>query len=265
MVDMVGGVGLVVQASFVDRLVDSGRLPLAVLFLAFLVTFIATRSITRMIRAGRGPFHNNIVGGTHIHHAVPGLILLITGAFLSVGTHGIRPWAEISGALIGIGASLVLDEFALILHLQDVYWSPEGQLSVQVTSLALAVLGLALLGINPLTAGSGWGPWHWLAVSALPIHVAAVLLCIRKGKFSTAAVGAFLPPVAWVGAARLARPRSSWAKKHYSPTRLEDAEKRAQGFDARFGQWGLNLADLVAGHPSRPNPTAPAPKHPSTT
>jgi hypothetical protein len=76
-----------------------------------------------MIRAGRGPFRDNVSGGVHIHHAVPGIISTIVGAFTSVAVDGASPGAEISAVMIGIGASLVLDEFAMILHLQDVYWS----------------------------------------------------------------------------------------------------------------------------------------------
>ena len=97
-------------------------LPLALLFVAFLLTFVITRVITRLIRAGRGPFRNNVSGGVHIHHAVPGIILLIIGAITSVAADGTAPAGEIAAVLIGIGASLVLDEFAMILHMQDVYW-----------------------------------------------------------------------------------------------------------------------------------------------
>ena len=126
-------------------------LPLALLFVAFLLTFVITRVITRLIRAGRGPFRNNVSGGVHIHHAVPGIILLIIGAITSVAADGTAPAGEIAAVLIGIGASLVLDEFAMILHMQDVYWSREGQLSVQVVALTVAALGLLLLGLNPVT------------------------------------------------------------------------------------------------------------------
>lgn len=236
-------------------------LPLALLFVAFLLTFLITRTITRLIRAGKGPFRNNVAGGVHIHHAVPGIVLLIVGAVTSVAADGHSPAGEIAAVLIGVGASLVLDEFALILHLQDVYWSGEGQLSVQVVSLALAVLGLLALGINPLTTAdddtrSAYGTAAFVVV--LVIHLGCVLLCVAKGKYSTAVVGAFLPPVAWVGAARLARPHSRWSRRHYSAAKQERAQRRASGFDARFGKWGLTVADLVAGRPSTPDPSHPS-------
>src|ERR1700760_463614 len=129
--------------------IAAGKLPLMLCFLAFVVTFVLTRTITRLIRDGRGPFRNNVTsGGIHIHHAVPGIILLVIGAFTSLGATGLG-WNSFAAVAIGIGTSLVLDEFALILHLQDVYWSGEGQISVQVASLAAACLGLSLVGFSP--------------------------------------------------------------------------------------------------------------------
>jgi hypothetical protein len=240
----------------------AGQLPFLLLFLSFLVTFVATRTITRMIRAGVGPFRNNVAGGVHIHHAVPGIVLTLIGAYLSVAVGGRRPWAEVAGVLIGVGSSLILDEFALILHLQDVYWSPEGQLSVQLVALTLSVLGLVSLGLNPLTSDRGFGLGHLaIAVSAV-VHLCALLVCVRKGKYSTAVLGVFLPPVAWAGAIRLARPTSKWARSRYDSAKTARARARADGFDARFGRWGLDIADLVAGRPSLPNPAPPARSNP---
>jgi hypothetical protein len=233
---------------------DAGRLPFLLLFVSFLATFLATRTITRMIRAGVGPFRNNVAGGVHIHHAVPGIVLALVGAFLSVGVDGRRPWAEIAGVLVGVGSSLILDEFALILHLQDVYWSPEGQLSVQLVALALSGMGLALVGLDPFADQPWAGAGRWVVIGYALSHILAVLLCVRKGKYSTAVLGVFLPPVAWIGAVRLARPRSAWARGHYDAAKAARAKARADGFDARFGRWGLDIADLVAGRPSLPNP-----------
>jgi hypothetical protein len=235
--------------------------PLLLLFLSFLVTFVVTRTITRMIRAGVGPFRNTVAGGVHIHHAVPGIILTLIGAYLSVGVSGRRPAEYVAAALIGVGSSLILDEFALILHLQDVYWSPEGQLSVQLVALALSGMGLALLGVNPLTSDRGFGAGHVAVLAASAVHIGTLLVCVRKGKYSTAALGAFLPPIAWAGAIRLARPGSRWSRR-YDPATAARARARAEGFDARFGHWGLTIADLIAGRPSRADPAA-APSPPA--
>ncbi|GAB09991.1 hypothetical protein GOARA_050_00530 [Gordonia araii NBRC 100433] len=235
--------------SVLDNLTGTERLPLTLLFVAFLATFVITRAITRLIRAGKGPFRNNVRGGVHIHHSIPGIVLTIAGAITSVAANGTAPAAAISAVMIGVGSSLVLDEFALLLHLQDVYWSREGQLSVQVVMLTGAVLGLLALGVDPFTE-NGMHIGHIVLLANLPIHLLSVVTCVNKGKFSTAVFGAFLPPIAWAGALRLARPGSRWADKRYSPDELTRAKQRADGFDARWGRRGLAIGDLVAGRPS---------------
>jgi hypothetical protein len=96
--------------------IAAGKLPLMLCFVSFVVTFVSTRTITRLIRDGRGPFRNVTAGGTHIHHSVPGIILLMIGAFTAVGGPGTLTWLSFSAIAVGIGTSLVLDEFALILH-----------------------------------------------------------------------------------------------------------------------------------------------------
>ncbi|GAB18606.1 hypothetical protein GOEFS_059_00410 [Gordonia effusa NBRC 100432] len=233
-----------------SELVHSGQFPLFLLFVAFLTTFIVTRVITRMIRAGRGPFRNNVRGGLHIHHAVPGIVLMAVGGIMSVALDGASPGSEIAAVAIGIGTSLVLDEFALILHLRDVYWTQEGQLSVQVVTLTVAALGLMLLGYMPFGDDTGWLPAHLVVTVGLPVRLAAVVVCVIKGKYSTSLLGTLVPLVALVGAIRLARPGSRWARRFYGTDRLDRARRRATRFDSRFGRWGLSLEDLVAGQPT---------------
>src|ERR1700742_3990150 len=129
----------------------AGKLPLILCLIAFIATFVTTRTITRLIRDGRGPFHNNVTsGGLHVHHAVPGIILLIAGALTAVSGPMHLRWACLARGAVGVGMSLVLDEFALILHLQDVYWSGEGQLSVEAVCLTAACIVLVLTGFSPL-------------------------------------------------------------------------------------------------------------------
>ena len=83
-----------------DDIVDAGKLPLLLCLVAFIVTFVVTRVITRMIRAGRGPFSNNSVGGVHIHHVVPGLVLLtLAGYTLAwVAYNTFLHYGELSGS-----------------------------------------------------------------------------------------------------------------------------------------------------------------------
>ena len=235
------------------------NVPLLVCFAAFVVTFLTTRTITRMIRAGKGPFHDNVSeSGLHIHHAVPGILLLIAGAFVAVGTGATgSAWAIVGALLVGVGTSLVLDEFALILHLQDVYWATEGRVSVEMVSLAMACLGLAVVGLTPFKVDDVEGGVE--SATAIGAVIALVLLCIvisvMKGKYKLALFGAFIPFVAMVAALRLARPESRWAKRRYGPAKQARAEARTAWYDERFGPATQWVSDFVAGRPSEPDPT----------
>jgi hypothetical protein len=241
----------------------AGKLPLMLCFLAFVITFLITRGITRLIRDGRGPFHNQVSGGgVHIHHSVPGLFLLIVGAFTAVGGPENLGWRCFAGISVGIGVSLVLDEFAMILHLQDVYWSGEGQLSVQAVSLTAACLGLALVGFSPFGVEHVDGVELSIRLSATGVLVVDGLLaisCVLKGKYRCALFGLFLPPVSLFGALRLARPSSIWARRSYHGKRLADATRRAADFDRRWRPVQTDWDDFVGGRPSQPDPTVAGP------
>ena len=240
-----------------ENVIEPGKLPLLLCFAAFIVTFLSTRIITRLIRAGVGPFKNNVSSsGVHIHHAVPGIILLVLGTIMALrGPES--PWIEIAGILSGIGISLILDEFALILHLQDVYWSNEGRVSVEMIGLATAVFGFVLLGFSPLgvdevTVGDLEVRLTFLAGAVL--HFLLLLVCVLKGKYRSALVGCFVGPVAWWAACRLARPNSRWARRRYRGRKLERAQRRDAKFQAKWDPRWRWLSDAIAGAPSLPDP-----------
>jgi hypothetical protein len=222
---------------------------------AFVVTFLLTRLITRSIRAGRGPLRDVVTGGVHIHHSVPGLFLLLTGALTAVGAPPVAPWRHVAAVLVGVGASLVLDEFALILHLEDVYWSTEGRASVQAVALVVACLACALVGFTPFGVNDVDPAELGLRLTGLLgtlVAVVAVAVCAMKGKYRLALLAAFVPVVAFVGAVRLARPGSPWDRRCYRsrPARRERAARRTARFDARWDPRLRRLGDLVAGRPT---------------
>ena len=211
---------------------------MAICFAAFVITFIVTRVITRMIRAGRGPFKDNVSeSGLHIHHAVPGIILLVIGAFIAVGVDPDTPWGIASALLVGVGTSLVLDEFALILRLDDVYWLEEGRISIEMVSLAIGCLGLVLVGAEPFNFLKDDNGKITIesALLALAIVVPWFVVCVLKGKYRLTLFGLFVFPVAIFGAVRLARPASRWAKWRYKPKKMERAERRTARQDAALG------------------------------
>ena len=235
------------------EVVNGYKGPLLLSFTAFVVTFVATRTITRLIRAGRGPFHNVSSGGVHMHHSTPGVLLLMLGGFMGVGSPPLSPWTYVAGVLVGIGASLVLDEFAMIFRLQDVYWSQEGQLSVNVVTLAAACIGLAAVGVSPARLHDVPGPVAVVRIGAavvLVCHFVVVAVAALKGKYPTALIGLFISPVAWVAAVRLARPTSPWARRRYDPEKLAHAQQRAVEFDHRWGPVRRRWDDFIAGTPT---------------
>ncbi len=110
-------------------------------WLAFTGTFGAVRAITYSIRTGRGPFGNLSVGGEHLHHYLWGIALLAgVGAVAVRGSEAQRSHPAVSVSY-GVGMALIVDEFALLLDLKDVYWARQGRISVD-----LGVGGIAAVG-----------------------------------------------------------------------------------------------------------------------
>lgn len=240
-----------------DEVADGYKGPLMLSFVAFVVTFLAVRTITRMIRAGKGPFGNVSSGGVHLHHSTPGILILIAGAFVGIGSPPLSAWTYIAGVAIGLGAALVLDEFAMIFRLQDVYWSQEGQLSVNIVTLSAAVVGLGAAGLSPTRMdrlSTVSIVWRSVGVGLLVLHLVFVVITALKGKYSTAIVGLFISPVAWFGAVRLARPTSPWARWFYSDKHIARARHRADTFDERWDSVRFKWDDIIAGAPSTPDP-----------
>ncbi|WP_059006937.1 hypothetical protein [Streptomyces specialis] len=237
------------------NIVEPGKLPLLLALTAFVVTFLATRCVTRMIRAGRGPFHDVSAGGHHVHHAVPGVILMCVGGFGGVAAGG-RGWvAGATAVVFGLGAGLVMDEFALILYLQDVYWSDQGQKSVEAVVLTTSLLVILLTGFSPLgvdDVGRDESQDRASAVTTLLVNFALALTALLKGKFRVAILGVLIPVVALVGAVRLARPGSPWAKRLYRrrPRATARAEHRARRHEAHWGALERRMGDLLGGTPT---------------
>ena len=237
-------------------IVEPGRAPLLFLFAAFIVTFLFTRLSVRMIRAGVSWWPGNVAsGGVHIHHAVFGATLMLiggVGAFTPAGAN--TPWWQILGIMFGAGAALVLDEFALLLHLDDVYWSEKGRTSVDAVILAAAVTALLLLGALPLginDLGPAESAARSEAVAVLVVNAILVLITVFKGKLPLGILGLFIPFLALIGAIRLAHPASPWAHWFYKngSRRQERAEKRAQRRRSRQIRFKFRILDTIAGRP----------------
>jgi hypothetical protein len=225
----------------------SGREPLFFLLLAFLCTFAAVRAYTRIGRI-RG-WGSGSVGGVHLHHLVPGIL-----ASLASGTAIIafRPGEDsmlLLSMIFGAGAALTLDEFALILHLDDVYWTKEGRSSVEATLMGLAFGVLCLLASAPLSSDPGHDAPHWLAGAILFVNLSFGLIAFLKGKVKLGTLGIFIPGLAIFGALRLAGPASLWARRFYSPGEMARSRARSMRRDRRYTHLRHRLYDALGGVP----------------
>jgi hypothetical protein len=124
------------------------------LLTSFAATFIAVRSITYVLRDRRtvGPFRNMRVGRRHIHHFVPGIVIAFAAGSGAILTRNER-LEPLLALPFGVGMGLTLDESALLLELEDVYWSREGLLSVQITLAVMSLLAALALGLRLLRRG----------------------------------------------------------------------------------------------------------------
>jgi hypothetical protein len=220
---------------------------------SMLLSFGFIRFSTRMIRAEVSWWPGNVSpGGVHIHHLVFGIVFMMVAGFLGFVLSPASPWFEILAGLFGVGMGLTLDEFALWLYLEDVYWAEEGRSSVDAVIFAAIIGGALIVGFVPLDAGNGGSTLAIVSTVLTDLTVCAFVAL--KGKLSTAVIGMFIPPVAWVGAIRLARPGSWWANHRYKPGsgKLVKAQARKARHDKRVRR----LQDLIGGAPSLPSPGA---------
>jgi hypothetical protein len=256
-------VGVVVSGWFEGQVVNSGRLPLFCFFVAFVASFICIRLSVRLIRAQVRWWPGNVrAGSVHVHHMVFGVVLMGVGGIAELAAPlNSLAWRSAPAAVFGLGTALVLDEFALILHLRDVYWSNEGRLSIDAVFVATGVTALLLIGASP-GGVSGVNEYHYLPdgpTAVITLIGAVVLLFVLagitllKGKIWTGLLGLFVPPVFIIGAIRLARPESPWARWRYRdrPAKRARARRREQHLRQPVIQAKSWVQDLLAGRPDQ--------------
>lgn len=233
----------------IDLVHDSGRTALLFILVAFVATFVVTRLVVRLIRSGRGPFGNVSVDGLHIHHLVPGIFLMLgaSSAEFVLSPHGLV--RDVLAAVFGVGAALTMDEFALWLHLDDVYWSQEGRKSVDAVVFVAGVGVLGLVASNPLARTPGEGTAFFVAF--LLLNLGFALAAVLKGRLLLGAGGLFVPFLALVPALRLARPGSVWFRAFYPAGSPKQA--RALRRARRRGGWE-RVKGALSGIPARETP-----------
>lgn len=259
-----------VPAPRVDPYVDLGSAidqPDMWLFIGILVTFLITRGITRRIRhrertpaaeSGTTVLRNLSFGGVHLHHQVFGILLMLVAGIVLISFRPDGAALNIVAAAFGVGVSLAFDEFALWLHLEDVYWSEEGRKSVDAIFIVLAVTGILIGGSDIFPEENN----AWVFVALVSTVGVLCLTCLLKGKVATGTVGILLWPMALIGALRLAKPGSWWARRWY-PQRPNTFARCLRRFGPAYDRRWNRLRDLVGGAPTA-DPAVTRPARPQT-
>jgi hypothetical protein len=237
--------------------------------LGFLLTFAFIRTSARLIRMEVSWWPGNVEtsSGLHIHHLFWGILLLIVAGFVSfIGLPS--PWWQITAVAFGIGMGLTLDEYALWLYLDDVYWKDQGRSSIDAVVIALLLAGLVALGARPFTVDSGGDLLATVAGTA--VDVAFALITLAKKRLFLGALAFFLAPVGVWCTCRIGKPNSYWARRFYTEQtargrrKMERSRKRFPP-DRWTKKLGQRLQDAIGGAPTPElAPAEATPKPPSS-
>lgn len=139
-----------ITRAYDERIQVPGKEIHFLILVAFLCSFGFIRTSAHLIRAQVSWWPGNVEtkGGTHIHHLVWGILLLLSMGYLGLALDPPSPWHELVAIAFGIGIGLTLDEFALWLNLEDVYWEERGRQSIDAVVITASFLGVTLLGLQ---------------------------------------------------------------------------------------------------------------------
>jgi hypothetical protein len=240
---------------FYNRIAEHELQGLYLVLIGFVLSFAFIRMSTRLMRSPKVPWWPGSIvsdSGVHLHHLVFGIVTMMAAGAGGFAAFGNSPWTEICAFAFGIGAGLTIDEFALWVYLDDVYWAKEGRSSIDATVIAAALMLLALLGFTPFTIEEGSvEAILGTALSALIVFL-LVAICFAKGRILHGCVGFFIFPIALYGACRLGKPGSAWARRRYgerNPAKQERAVARFPA-DRRTERFKDAFRDIVGGKPS---------------
>ena len=242
-------------AEFWERLEAHNETGLFLVLVGFILSFAFIRMSTRLMRSPKVPWWPGSIvsdGGVHLHHLVFGIVTMMISGSLGFLAFGESPWTELCAFAFGIGAGLTIDEFALWVYLDDVYWAEEGRSSIDATVIAAAGMGLILLGFSPFTIETGSLDQTLASVAGALIVFGLVAICFAKQRLLHGAIGFFVLPVAIYGAARLGKPGSPWARRRYGkrrPAKQKRAVARVPP-DRRTERLKNAFRDIVGGKPS---------------
>ena len=236
-----------------DQLVEHDRQWIFLVLLGVLISFGFIRMSTRLMRSPRVPWWPGSVvsdSGVHVHHLVFGIVLMMVAGTLSFGGFATDPIYEICAFAFGVGIGLTIDEFALWVYLDDVYWAKQGRSSVDAAVIAVALMGLVVIGVRPFEFDDDPDTTSTLAtIVGASIVLFSVVTCFLKKRFAHGLFGFFVQPLAVYGALRLGKPDSGWARRFYGERNPKKQARAVKRFDPgrrteRFKEW---LRTLIGG------------------
>jgi len=194
------------------------------ILLAFICSFGFIRTSAHMIRAQVSWWPGNVEtkSGMHIHHLVWGILLLLSMGYVGLSVDLGDPWYELVALAFGIGMGLTLDEFALWLNLEDVYWQEKGRQSIDAVIVTTALLLITLLGFEfwvdvwravLVVSGYDRGEGLWLALLIQLGGAALGVVTLVKGRTLLGIAGLFVPLVGLTGALLPAKEGSRWERR----------------------------------------------------
>ncbi|MFA9399969.1 MAG: hypothetical protein ACERKT_02540 [Acidobacteriota bacterium] len=214
-----------------DQLVENNQQALFLVLVGFLGSFLFIRMSARLMRSPKVPWWPGSVvseSGVHLHHLVFGIVTMMAAGTAGFTFYYDTPGLEICALLFGVGAGLTIDEFALWVHLEDVYWAEEGRRSIDATVVAVVLMALLMFGGRPFEIGTDSASAVIASLVVLTFVLANVMICFLKERILHGAIGFFFWPVAFYGACRIGKPNSIWGRRRYrsNPRKMAKAKMR---------------------------------------
>jgi hypothetical protein len=238
-----------------DQLVGEGKDGLFLVFVGFILSFAFIRMSTRLMRSPRVPWWPGSVvseSGIHVHHLAFGIVAMMIAGAVGFTTLGEQPFTDICAFVFGVGMGLTIDEFALWIYLEDVYWSEEGRSSIDATVIAASAMFLILIGFSPFSFATGSVTTTIGSIVGAGLVLAIVAICFFKQRVMHGSVGFFVLPIAIYGASRIGKPGSPWARHRYGERRPAKQARAEQRFrpDRHTERFKNAFRDMVGGKPS---------------
>ena len=238
-----------------DQIVSEGKEGLFLVFVGFILSFSFIRMSTRLMRSPKVPWWPGSIvseGGVHVHHLAFGIIAMMIAGAVGFTAAGEQPYTDICAFVFGVGMGLTIDEFALWIYLDDVYWAEEGRSSIDATVIAASAMFLILLGFSPFSFETGSAGTTIGSLLGAAVVLGIVAVCFFKQRVMHGTVGFFVLPIAIYGACRVGKPGSPWGRRRYGERHSAKQAKAEARFraDRHTERFKNAFRDIVGGKPS---------------